>query len=221
MVTFIDYLDRFSTVWAAVMLAAVWQSTLLAILIAFATSRLQKASPAIRYWLWQIVALKLLIGSFWTILIPLPPWLPRHASNRSEYRDVSRAANASSGGSVLAAELPAMIPADGGSTGRQSPSSAGPGISLVSGLMVAWLLVVAIEVLLLFRQRARLVHLLRRSRLPVNSVSSVSRNQGWSIRQDRLSSAVYGVRGWCFPRRSPAHSGRTNSGRSCCTSWRT
>ena len=35
---------------------------------------LRRSSPVVRYWLWQIVAIKLLLMPFWTFAIPLPSW---------------------------------------------------------------------------------------------------------------------------------------------------
>ena len=77
MVTIAGSRNPISEIWARLIVTAVWQSTLLAIFIALLTSRLKQASPVIRYWLWQSVALKLLIGPFWTVLIPLPAFFPR------------------------------------------------------------------------------------------------------------------------------------------------
>jgi hypothetical protein len=56
MVTIADSLNLISETWARLIVAAVWQSTLLALLVALVTSRLKHASPFVRYWLWQIVS---------------------------------------------------------------------------------------------------------------------------------------------------------------------
>ena len=57
--------------------AVVWQSTLLAAGVTLAALLLRRSSPAVHYWLWQIVALKLLLMPFWTLAVPFPSFAPR------------------------------------------------------------------------------------------------------------------------------------------------
>ena len=64
------------------MLTAVWQSTILALAVAAVTLRWKRSTPSIRYWLWQVVALKLLILPVWTATIPIPDFFPRGPSDR-------------------------------------------------------------------------------------------------------------------------------------------
>ncbi|MBL9121988.1 MAG: M48 family metalloprotease, partial [Planctomycetaceae bacterium] len=68
-------LNSWSDSWATLVVALVWQSTLLALVVAGVCWTLRRASPAIRYWLWQIVALKLLLIPLWTVTLPLPGFL--------------------------------------------------------------------------------------------------------------------------------------------------
>jgi hypothetical protein len=82
-VTIADSLNPVSEIWARLILAAVWQSTVLALFIALVALRLKRASPGVRYWLWQVVALKLLIVPFWTVLIPPPALFARNIPFRS------------------------------------------------------------------------------------------------------------------------------------------
>jgi beta-lactamase regulating signal transducer with metallopeptidase domain len=160
MVTIAGSLNPISEIWASLIVAAVWQSTLLALFIALVTSRLKQASPVIRYWLWQVVALKLLIIPFWTISIPLPtlfasslavksaPPLPSPIANVLAYRP-DRAA------SSVAPTEPAK--------GVLLPSEQ-TGLSTASYFMTAWLLIVAFQVFLVLRQRSAMVRLLRLTR---------------------------------------------------------
>jgi hypothetical protein len=82
MVTIAESLNPISEIWASLIVAAVWQSTLLALFIALVTSRLKQTSPVVRYWLWQVVTLKLLILPFWTVMIPLPALFARNILER-------------------------------------------------------------------------------------------------------------------------------------------
>lgn len=162
MATIADSLNPVAATWAGLMLAAVWQTTLLAILIALVASRLQKAAPAVRYWLWQILTFKLLIVSFWTIAIPLPPWLPRDTPNQPSIPPA--AVNAPADGTDRGAAIAASPPVQGRTVRRPPPFSDATGLSVASWLMMAWLLVVATEVFLVLHQRTRLARLLCGSR---------------------------------------------------------
>ncbi len=68
----IDALNHLSAAWLALAWAIAWQSTLLALVIAGMCRALRRSPPAVRYWLWQIVAIKLLVMPFWTYELPPP-----------------------------------------------------------------------------------------------------------------------------------------------------
>lgn len=68
----IDVLNAWSAGWAALTWAIVWQSTLLAGVVAVASRGLRRAPPEVRYWLWQAVAIKLLIMPFWIVPVGVP-----------------------------------------------------------------------------------------------------------------------------------------------------
>lgn len=68
-------LNDWAVIWSGAMLSLLWQSTLLALVVGGAAWLLRRGSPGVRYWLWQIVALKLLILPFWTLSLPAPRWL--------------------------------------------------------------------------------------------------------------------------------------------------
>ena len=53
--------------------AIAWQSTLLALAVALAARTLARSSPSARHWLWQLVALKLLLMPLWTVVVPAWP----------------------------------------------------------------------------------------------------------------------------------------------------
>lgn len=77
MSTVIDRLNSLAETWTGLAWAIVWQSTLLALAVAAICFVWKRSSPGVRYWLWQIVAIKLLLMPFWTWAIPLPaPFVP-------------------------------------------------------------------------------------------------------------------------------------------------
>ncbi len=71
----VDALNRCGTVWASLVGVALWQSTIVAILVAMAAWALRRSSPAVRFWLWQLVAIKLLLVPLGTWSVGLS-WLP-------------------------------------------------------------------------------------------------------------------------------------------------
>jgi len=62
----VQVINRGSETWAAIMLAVTVQSALLLGLAMLVAILLHRSSPALRYWLWQIAAIKLLIMPLWT-----------------------------------------------------------------------------------------------------------------------------------------------------------
>lgn len=74
MLTMILTLNGWAEGWLRVMGAVLWQSTVLVALAILVACWLRRSSPAARYWLWQIVAIKLLLMPFWTSAVPLPSW---------------------------------------------------------------------------------------------------------------------------------------------------
>jgi len=75
-----DWADRWSTAVGSIL----WQSTLLIVLAAVVAWCLRRSSPVVRYWLWQIVAIKLLLMPFWTSYVPLPTWAGSRPVAQSE-----------------------------------------------------------------------------------------------------------------------------------------
>lgn len=159
-----ESLDPVGEKWAGLMLAAVWQTTVLALAIAFLTSRLKKASPVVRYWLWQVVAFKLLVVPFWTVLVPLPELFPRSVSAPPWLPQPDRSMSGSANRPVRTTPVSAHSLTEPEPILRPLPSSQASDLNFTTGLMGSWVLVVAVQVFLVFRQRTRLVHLLRRSR---------------------------------------------------------
>jgi beta-lactamase regulating signal transducer with metallopeptidase domain len=74
LISFMETLNRYAAVWFGAMTAVLWQSALLIALATVVAWFLRRSSPVVRYWLWQIVAIKLLVMPFWTFAMPLPSW---------------------------------------------------------------------------------------------------------------------------------------------------
>src|SRR6516225_9244639 len=75
--------NDWSTSQTALAAAILWQSALLAGLVAGVCWLLRRRAPAVRYWCWQIVALKLLLMPWWIVAIPLPSFLGEGATGVS------------------------------------------------------------------------------------------------------------------------------------------
>src|SRR4029450_1530596 len=73
MSSLIELLNGWSEAWLGLVWAVVWQSTLVAGVGGLIAFLLRRWSPAFCYWVWQIVAIKLLIMPFWIVGVPLPP----------------------------------------------------------------------------------------------------------------------------------------------------
>src|SRR6266566_1891770 len=73
MSAFIESMNATAAVWGERMWAVAWQSAILAAAVALLAGLfLRRAPPSIRYWVWQVLALKLLLMPFWAFAIPLP-----------------------------------------------------------------------------------------------------------------------------------------------------
>ncbi|HEV3022308.1 MAG TPA: M56 family metallopeptidase, partial [Pirellulales bacterium] len=145
-------------------LAIVWQSTLLAGLVAGVCWLLRRSAPAMRYWCWQIVALKLLLMPWWIVAVPLPGFLAEGPAGTSPRTNVSTNDRANALGPVIdrllappdeAAELAA----------HKTPGlfRLHPQLTWRSWLVLAWLAGLVWQVGRLGIQHARLRRLLNRA----------------------------------------------------------
>lgn len=161
----IQNLNAWSSDWLALMWAFLWQSTLLVGLAAVLAALLRRSSPVLRWWLWQIVAVKLLMMPFWTLAIELPAW-----ADITPMRETAVVAQRPLSGpgtphgvtvSPLAESARAPAPA-GVATPTPAPPSWHIGdITWSSWLLSGWAAVVAMLLARLIRQRIRLGRLLR------------------------------------------------------------
>lgn len=56
--------------WAEIIWAVSWQFCILGLIVVMVHWSLRRAAPNWRYWLWQILAIKLLLMPFWTATAP-------------------------------------------------------------------------------------------------------------------------------------------------------
>ena len=177
MLTMLQTLDGWAEGWLKVMGAFLWQSTLLVAVAALVAWCLRRSSPVVRYWLWQIVAIKLLLMPFWSLAVPLPSWAWRtppsqpatSAAGPSLRRPKSSPMTRAGGSSASISHAAAR---GRGSRLRKSPSMGRSlGGDFLAGMALsAWLAVIVWQLLGLLRQRVWLARLLRRRSPPTGSL---------------------------------------------------
>ena len=152
-------------------MAVVWQSTLVAGVVAAVAWLLRHSSPAVRYWLWQIVAIKILLAPAWTLAVPVG-WLPQRdapqpaaatapaADPTGVPRDLVEPERADP--ATIAPETDVARLAIAG-TPRIPTAALRPALSWQAWLMLGWAAVVGIQLVVLAGQRARLARLLRQA----------------------------------------------------------
>ncbi len=157
----VEIINRWSGVWTGLAWAVTWQSAVLVGLAAVVAVFLRRSSPGLRYWLWQIVAIKVLLMPFWTIAVPMPFLSLNEGSQRPATRDEAEftalPADDSEGfagveSTGIPQPVPRLAPPAPWTTIRQ--------ISWQSWLLIGWLLIVVVQFALLAWQRVllRLLH---------------------------------------------------------------
>jgi beta-lactamase regulating signal transducer with metallopeptidase domain len=178
----IEWLNHWGASWTTLVGVALWQSTLVACVVGIAVFALRRSSPAVRYWLWQLVAIKLLIVPVGTWSIGLP-WLPAQGGLESDVVAVGSAGAPESVSSAqttieplvsTAAEVPmAESPAPPVATRPNSraivnatitpdvePASPIAALTWQGWLLVAWAVGVGLQMMRLLGQRWKLSRLL-------------------------------------------------------------
>lgn len=162
----IEQLNEWSQRGIEILPPVLWQSTLIAMGAWLMTKLLCQSAPRLRYWLWQLVAVKLLLMPFWTAGVPLPAWIsPPLASSADHSTPLPHDNAAFSGTSLPPDAAPSRTDPQ---IGPVKSSAAAPGeapvlrtLSWHSWLLLIWLAVVAAQMLRLIRQRRRLRDLIR------------------------------------------------------------
>jgi len=162
---FTDSLNRISAVWAGLMAAVLWQSTVVILFVTVVALVLRGASPQVRYWLWQIVAIKMLLMPLWVLAVPWP------LGTVPILAEPPRSGEARMGLSPLPPSI--ERPARPRASGFPSPSGSGAvgegvaapnPLALVTWpawLFLAWAVVVIWKIVSVSRQRFGLARLMR------------------------------------------------------------
>ena len=159
----VESLNQISENWAELMWAVLWQSTLLVGVVAVIAILLGRSSPVVRYWLWQIVAIKLLLMPFWTLAVPIPSLFD---TKRKTYTitlnepAIPLIPVEDSPAGQLDRKLPADLPGD--RTPAASVTSASyREITWQSWLFWTWLVIVLMQIMRVVWLKIRLARLLR------------------------------------------------------------
>ena len=172
MLTMLQTINTWAEAWLKVMGAVLWQSVLLVAVAALIAWCLWRSSPVVRYWLWQIVAIKLLLMPFWSLSVPLPSWLQRTPPSRPaelQPNEPQPPSEFADNPSRLVRPHPFPMPQGEGT----EPIPQGPSwrevlatISWQALLLAAWMAVVLCQILMVIRQRVWLGRLLRNAVAP-------------------------------------------------------
>jgi beta-lactamase regulating signal transducer with metallopeptidase domain len=172
-------LNAWAAVWSANMIAIAWQSALLAGAAGLVAALLWRASPAVRYWLWQIVAAKLLLMPLWSVSFALA-WLPATAVVNRPAENTQAVAETRPPDEHLASPLSAFPwPLASGLSAPSDatpPEALPPRLSWTAWLMLVWAVVVIGQLGLLLWHLARLRHLLKHASPAGNALESLVRD---------------------------------------------
>jgi beta-lactamase regulating signal transducer with metallopeptidase domain len=184
MAAVVDLLNRWGAVWTGLAGLALWQATVVAVVVGLIALALRRASPAVRYWLWQLVAIKLLLlplGS-WSVGLA---WLPAR-QNEPAVATIPVAAIQAPTEDAVAAEAEVALPspalpivatpaiesnpanpvsaaAESLPPQRQLPvvENVAAKLNWQAWLLLGWAVVVAMQLARLTVQRRRLARMLR------------------------------------------------------------
>ena len=114
-------LNAWAAGWSAHMIAMLWQSATLAGAVGLVASLLRRTSPAVRYWLWQIAAAKLLLMPIWSVSLALA-WLPATADvNHQTQIALSATETSPPKSQLVSATFPSARPAASDLSGPNRP----------------------------------------------------------------------------------------------------
>jgi beta-lactamase regulating signal transducer with metallopeptidase domain len=197
MLSIISLMNDWAEGWLTVMWAVVWQLAVVVVIASVIAWLLRRSSPAVRYWLWQIVAIKLLLMPFWSYAIPLPSW--------SESKPVERSAAIQPpqnlGQDAFKPEFPLPRPAADSAAAKAAPPATPfweplSAMGWQAWLLLAWCVVVLWQVVRLLGQRLRLARLLGRASPAGGELSGLVAELAERVRIRRVPAAV-SVEGDC------------------------
>lgn len=185
----VDLLNDVSPDWLALMFAITWQSSVLVLLVACVARLLRRASPVVRYWLWQLVAIKLLLMPLWTQMVPVP-W-PAAAANPASVPVQHAAALASATLTKGESNAPQVAVSERAKIAMTRPvAPPQPKLTWTSTLLAAWAAIVIAQIARLAWQRWRLSRLLRRTKPAPAPVIAVAEQASAEIGMRRVPSLL-------------------------------
>ena len=162
MAAILQTVNRWSAEWTGVAWAVTWQSALLIGLAAVVAFFLRRSPPGLRYWLWQIVAIKVLLMPFWTMAVPMRFLSLDGGSQPPPLRNEAELAGLPENVRMDLAEVDSRgTPQPTAPLPPRPPWQAIQDVSWQSCLVIGWLLVVVAEFAVLAWQRVALLRLLR------------------------------------------------------------
>ena len=148
--TFITVANELSNHWAEAMWPALWQSAILAALLLILTRLSRRATPSLRFWLWMLIPLRLLIMPVISISVPaLPapaPVEPIYVASESAAPVFAATATAVMAEAFGLAQIETMDETFLGSVETASPVARPGLLTYVMALWVAGLIVVILRI---------------------------------------------------------------------------
>jgi bla regulator protein blaR1 len=162
----VETVNSWSMTMTTVAGAILWQSALLAGVAAGVCWLLKGSSPVVRYWCWQMVALKLLLMPWWILAVPLPAFLTHTPSAAA----ITPESNQSDGAAPDMLYSRTTSPLEQHSNQTRSSKTESPRrfgwvsqLSWQSWLVLAWLLGLSCLTGRIVAQRRRMKRLLDRA----------------------------------------------------------
>ena len=192
MLVVVETVNRLAAAAGPMVLAILWQSVLLAAVVALLVAALRRAAPAVRYWLWQIVAIKLLLMPFWTNTlnigwpIPAAPGVGtiHESKNFAASKLATAVPSAATGWAIPHTPAPPAAPGYG-----SEPSFPGA-LTWSAWLLLAWVAMVLTQFLQLVGQRHRLVKLLRSATAAEDDILSLVQQVSRSLSLNQTPSVL-------------------------------
>jgi beta-lactamase regulating signal transducer with metallopeptidase domain len=192
MLVVVEAANRLAAAAGPMVLTTLWQSALLAAVVALLAAALRRAAPALRYWLWQIVAIKLLLMPLWTTSLNIG-WPIQPASGVGTIHESKNFA-----ASELAIAVPSAAtgwaiphtPAPSATPGYASEPSSLGALTWSAWSLLAWVAMVLTQFLQLVGQRHRLAKLLRSATAAEDKILSLVQQVSRSLSLNRTPSVL-------------------------------
>lgn len=161
---FVTALNEVSAAWWEVLAPAAWQSALLILAASVLCLLLRRQPPAARFWIWTIVAAKLLLMPGWSYTLTVPEWMSTPAVAPAQVAISPSVDSIAEFEPQLAAAPPLPPSAEPMAVDPAPLRTVVPRLHLAVWLMLAWAVVVLLQLGRIFWQWRNLRALLARGR---------------------------------------------------------